>query len=507
LKTSVKFSLKQTKETLDGLLQQVQRVLKSTTRAIPEARVAHKSGNRKTALGVLEKTMVVCRSQSQASQVKKYFEATGVNVALSTSRFDADSKDIDRFKTDSKCMVLVVVNRGTLGFNMPELVNIVDMSGSLNTDVLFQMFARLVRRHPSEKQKLFIKVIPDTMAEYVYVLMSFVIALSHKRIYDSYGGDSTKTRIPVPDVYLNRVQNAGIREGALRRPRLLKSDELPPLPRIEVMKSLFHESGQLLSSYAYTTLEEVKNRFATPFLSFKDARAFARNLGLKNAKDWRTAERPDNIPNCPEKVYRGEWVSWGDWLGTGNTTNWNRKYSPFEKARTYVRSQHFRNMKEWSTWCKTKRPNNIPSCPSTVYKSRWVSWGDWLGTGRTHTKDFLPFYEARAYVRTIGLKGYEDWSEWSKAKRPDNIPSAPSVVYRDQWVSFGDWLGTGRVCTSAKQFLPFNKARAYVRSIGLKKQTEWGQWSKAERPDNIPSNPQKIYEDQWVRWSDWMGTA
>ena len=217
-------------------------MLKSDTRAVPEARTSETPMSWGKALGLLEKTMFVCRSQKQAWQITTYFKNAGVNVALSTSRFDVDSLELARFKSDETCVVLVVVNRGILGFNMPELVNVVDMSGSLNVDVLFQMFARLVRKHPNGKRKLFLKVVPEVMSEYVYALMSFVIALSHKRIYDTYSGDSKKTKIPVPRAYLDRVHDGVTRHGAAH-PRSLKFNELPPLPCIEVMKSLMHESG------------------------------------------------------------------------------------------------------------------------------------------------------------------------------------------------------------------------------------------------------------------------
>ena len=38
----------------------------------------------------------------------------------------------------------------------------------------------------------------------------------------------------------------------------------------------------------------------------------------------------------------------------------------------------------------------------------------------------LPFEEARAYVRALGLKSYEEWEKYRRSSdRPDNIPSNP----------------------------------------------------------------------------------
>ena len=56
---------------------------------------------------------------------------------------------------------------------------------------------------------------------------------------------------------------------------------------------------------------------------------------------------------------------------------------------------------------------------------------------------FRSFEDARAYVRTLGLKSNEKWREWSKSgKRPHDIPSHPDVTYASSgWISYPDFLG------------------------------------------------------------------
>ena len=71
-----------------------------------------------------------------------------------------------------------------------------------------------------------------------------------------------------------------------------------------------------------------------------------------------------------------------------------------------------------------------------------------------------------------------------------------------------DWLGyEGRRMQPTKygQMLPFEKAREWVHTLGLKSQKEWQEWSKSgERPTNIPSDPGRTYRDAgWVSWPDW----
>jgi len=58
--------------------------------------------------------------------------------------------------------------------------------------------------------------------------------------------------------------------------------------------------------------------------------------------------------------------------------------------------------------------------------------------------NYLPYIEARDFVRALKLKNAEEWREYYKTKeRPSNIPTRPNVVYKNEgWVSWPDWLGT-----------------------------------------------------------------
>lgn len=57
-------------------------------------------------------------------------------------------------------------------------------------------------------------------------------------------------------------------------------------------------------------------------------------------------------------------------------------------------------------------------------------------------------------------------------------------------------------------YLPFNQARLYVRSLQIKREAELHEWEKSEkRPSFIPSNPAKHYREHgWVSREDWLGS-
>ena len=220
-----KFTPKETEATLDGLLTQIEGTLRSAVRTNPVLRNKLGLVGWKIAIMALGKSMFVCRSQNQAQQVANYFERQGVNVALSTSDEDGDSSELTRFKDAPDCPVCIVVHRGTLGFNMPELVNVVDLSGTRNVNGLFQVFSRLVRKHPQGKKKLFLKVVPEIMAVYTWALMSFVVSLCHKEIYDTYNGDYKKTKFPLTREFIKHVKGKGDRKK--RGERVQKFEGLP----------------------------------------------------------------------------------------------------------------------------------------------------------------------------------------------------------------------------------------------------------------------------------------
>tara|TARA_B100001559_G_C16275541_1_gene518131 strand:+ start:261 stop:629 length:369 start_codon:yes stop_codon:yes gene_type:complete len=114
------------------------------------------------------------------------------------------------------------------------------------------------------------------------------------------------------------------------------------------------------------------------FRDFESARKFVRKLGLKKFKEWReyckSSNRPENIPNTPNHIYKKEWKGWGDFLGTGQISNINKsKIRPnFEKSREEARSLATKyNIKTSSDWFKAhkegKIPNYLPSRPDKIF--------------------------------------------------------------------------------------------------------------------------------------------
>ncbi len=244
------------------------------------------------------------------------------------------------------------------------------------------------------------------------------------------------------------------------------------------------------------------------FQSFEDARKFARTLNLNGQRDWakyrKSGNKPDNIPTNPHRSYKKEWVSWGNWLGTGNVAPKDMVYLSFEDARKFVQSLGLKNTTEWETYVKSgNKPDNIPNTPSTVYKNKWKGMGEFLGTGNIApmNRKFRTFEDARKFVQELNLKNNTDWKKYYKSgNKPDDIPSAPDRTYKDKgWKDLGDWLGTGTIAAKDKKFRSFSDARKFVQSLGLKGYDGWEKYcASGNKPDDIPFSP-------WSTYKEWKG--
>jgi len=278
------------------------------------------------------------------------------------------------------------------------------------------------------------------------------------------------------------------------------------------------------------------------FKNLVAAREFVQSLGLQSLEEWRNyckgvkdaslPDRPTDIPTNPHTVY-AEWIDYGDWLGTGNIAPKDMSWRPFNEARAFVHTLKLSSGKYWRAYSKgllqgyEPKPDDIPSSPDRCYQhDGWLGMGDWLGTETEarRYKTYRSYEDAEFFARSLHLQTYQEWKSYCQGDYPtlpplpNDIPKAPHLSYKKRlghWKAWGEFLGTGRIANKWKKrtWMPFEAARRFARSLGLKKEPDWRRYCSGklnelgERPQDIPADPRTVYRNQgWVSMSDWLGT-
>lgn len=141
----------------------------------------------------LSKIMVACPTIAYALEVKKALMAAGYIVSLSTSQNDQDNDQINLFKL-GHTNALIVVGKGILGFNDPNITALFDFKSSDNLDNSYQLFARVLRKHPKSVVKSYYRIADKDFNKQVLTLHK-MLALMKKNIFANFTGKNLKLEI------------------------------------------------------------------------------------------------------------------------------------------------------------------------------------------------------------------------------------------------------------------------------------------------------------------------
>jgi len=90
---------------------------------------------------------------------------------------------------------------------------------------------------------------------------------------------------------------------------------------------------------------------------------------------------PSNIPVAANSYYKNKgWITWGDFLGTGQEAWKNKNWEPYKEAKKIIqklaKKYKIRTKIDWNKFTKSgKLPRNIPASPWIVYtKERVSNW-------------------------------------------------------------------------------------------------------------------------------------
>lgn len=253
--------LEKTVETdLDSLLESMVNRLKSSGLTKDSAYLS-KATDWAPVIGKLNKTMIACASVKQAEKVLKYFKKKNINAISSNSVNDPDSENIQKFQDDNSINILIVVDRAILGFNMPNLVNVVDMTCSHNINRIYQLYARVMRLNKEVNKKYFFKLTVDDEMQVTKFYMEASLCLMYEYFISKYNGKNLNTlEIPVKvDTRKTREETTDTKKKN-PKPRVLTVDDdlFQTVSAAKLMTDIFNKTGQGFNEYAMVSFKDIK---------------------------------------------------------------------------------------------------------------------------------------------------------------------------------------------------------------------------------------------------------
>jgi superfamily II DNA/RNA helicase len=242
----------------------------------------------------LDKTIIYTHSKVQADKFYKILngkkELNG-HVLLSHSENDKDSIEFNKFKTDENYHILIAVDRGRIGFDMPELFNIVDFTMTQNLDTLLQMYGRLLRKSDlqKKKQKIYFKVATKNTADYFVDLMTAMLCLTTHEWYCKFNGKNMGG-IHIPKVLTKSIRNKNYQQSQKKT----KSNKVKPYVSITELgipldlnffrQSILHSSNGKFNTIAETTLDDVRREM----FEIKKYKLWTKEEIINSAKQYKT---------------------------------------------------------------------------------------------------------------------------------------------------------------------------------------------------------------------------
>ncbi len=200
----------------------------------------------------LEKTLIVCHNQKAAKYLHNLLIKLGISSVLSCTNEDSDSKNIEYFKQNTSIKCLVVVQRALLGFNYVDLENIVDLSGTLNLNKIYQLFSRLSRRNGKDITKRFYKIGFEEEKIVTAATMELATSLTtHNILKYKTKKNTAKGIISSNKKYLKIAKIAVNKERT----------QCTNLDILEVFYQLNFEVNSRYTITHYTTLEQICNKY------------------------------------------------------------------------------------------------------------------------------------------------------------------------------------------------------------------------------------------------------
>jgi len=194
--------------------------------------------------------------------------------------------------------------------------------------------------------------------------------------------------------------------------------------------------------------------------SYDDSKEYIIIFNIQSFDEWREFVKSKKfpaglIPKTPQYFYKNKgWISWGDFLSTGNVSVSKKKYMSFSQAKNFIKNLQLKSSSDYRKYCKgefktlPQKPNDLPVAVSEIYKNDgWKGFQDFLGYEeqiKPAKQNWLSFELAKKKILSFSINSNKEWRTFIKSEHfPLDIPKSPDRVYSstNEWNGWADFLG------------------------------------------------------------------
>jgi superfamily II DNA or RNA helicase len=337
----------------------------------------------------VEKTLIVCRNIAQSNYVKEYLTSIGFSSEISNSDNDKDSENVSKFK-NNLIDILIVVNRARLGYDDADLINLIDISGTLNPNIIYQMFARLLRG-TQDMKKYYIRL--SSKNDDVYnseIATSVALMLTHTNYIKVFNGKNFNSQeiIVNSDFFLKSKKSldksSGKGKTLSKRKLFIDVQEEDDLDIINLFKKVIEEKEKNVGLYKFCKVSEVLRILRNNKHTLESCKESASKYNGR--REWR-----NNDKKSYDFANRKEWldiccVDMENKRGISRTLESCKesasKYKTrWEWAENDSKSYSYARTKIWLEECcvnmeKLKTRHTLESCKKSA--SKFTTQSEWI---------------------------------------------------------------------------------------------------------------------------------
>lgn len=200
----------------------------------------------------ISKTLIICNNIKQSEYVKNHLDKIGLYSVVSNSKNDAKSELVQDFK-QNKINILIVVNRARLGYDDVDLINLIDMSGTLNPNLIYQMIARVLRG-TNDTQKYYIRLTSKKDESLnSEIATNLALMLTDKKYISTFNGKNFKNQpIIVPKCFSKKYITSALNFSKNSPKLLLDTDDM-----ISFYKDAISDIEKEKGVYKFCEIEDV----------------------------------------------------------------------------------------------------------------------------------------------------------------------------------------------------------------------------------------------------------